>query len=449
MPKISFYGGVGEIGGNKFLLEDDDTKVFLDFGKNFSREKRFFDEPYIQAREERHLLEIGILPRIDGLYKRDPAKFHLDGVIVTHPHADHYDAIRWMKDEYPIYCGATARDLLVARDLSGGSFGEYNIASLTKTWGEEILKKFITLPEGRSKNLSALNVELCPVDHSVPGAAAYIIETSGGTLVYTGDFRMHGPRKEGTEKFLERAKASEPEILLIEGTHISESKVETEREVGGKINRIVSSTTKLVLVGIPIADMDRLSTLHDVAEKCGRKLAIPMKQAFIADALRETGSVRFRLDDEGILIFKKAKKTTYAWEETLETKYSNTVAAEDINKIQEKAILIATIYDMNEMAKVSPEPGSTYILSSSEPFDEEMEIQYERLLNWLDYYGLPLYQVHASGHATPHELKSAIEAISPKTVVPIHTQRPELFKRFVEDLRVDVRIPSEKVPIDW
>ena len=34
---LTFYGGVNEIGGNKILLEDKDTRVFLDFGKSFSR----------------------------------------------------------------------------------------------------------------------------------------------------------------------------------------------------------------------------------------------------------------------------------------------------------------------------------------------------------------------------------------------------------------------------
>jgi mRNA degradation ribonuclease J1/J2 len=35
---ITFYGGVGEMGGNKFLVEDDDTKIFLDFGMDSQRE---------------------------------------------------------------------------------------------------------------------------------------------------------------------------------------------------------------------------------------------------------------------------------------------------------------------------------------------------------------------------------------------------------------------------
>ena len=34
VTSLTFYGGVNEIGGNKILLEDKDTRVFLDFGKS-------------------------------------------------------------------------------------------------------------------------------------------------------------------------------------------------------------------------------------------------------------------------------------------------------------------------------------------------------------------------------------------------------------------------------
>jgi len=40
---LTFYGGVGEIGGNKILLEDKDTRIFIDFGKSFSRRAKFFE----------------------------------------------------------------------------------------------------------------------------------------------------------------------------------------------------------------------------------------------------------------------------------------------------------------------------------------------------------------------------------------------------------------------
>jgi mRNA degradation ribonuclease J1/J2 len=32
LTSIKFHGGVDEIGGNRILVEDKDTKIFLDFG---------------------------------------------------------------------------------------------------------------------------------------------------------------------------------------------------------------------------------------------------------------------------------------------------------------------------------------------------------------------------------------------------------------------------------
>ena len=32
MSTLTFYGGAGEFGGNKILLQAEETRVFLDFG---------------------------------------------------------------------------------------------------------------------------------------------------------------------------------------------------------------------------------------------------------------------------------------------------------------------------------------------------------------------------------------------------------------------------------
>ena len=42
-PRLTCFGGVGEIGGNKFLLEDVGAKVLLDFGAGFSDGADYFD----------------------------------------------------------------------------------------------------------------------------------------------------------------------------------------------------------------------------------------------------------------------------------------------------------------------------------------------------------------------------------------------------------------------
>ena len=66
MTSLTFYGGVNEIGGNKILLEDKDTRVLLDFGKGFSRRAKFFEE-YINPRVANGIedfLTMGLLPDI-------------------------------------------------------------------------------------------------------------------------------------------------------------------------------------------------------------------------------------------------------------------------------------------------------------------------------------------------------------------------------------------------
>jgi len=42
MVLLTFYGGFKEIGGNKILLEDKDTKIFFDFGMSFSKRGKSF-----------------------------------------------------------------------------------------------------------------------------------------------------------------------------------------------------------------------------------------------------------------------------------------------------------------------------------------------------------------------------------------------------------------------
>ena len=71
--KISLLGGVGEIGGNKFLLEHKGTKILLDFGMGFAQAGKYYSE-FLQPRKCSGLndfFELGLLPKLKGAYRSE------------------------------------------------------------------------------------------------------------------------------------------------------------------------------------------------------------------------------------------------------------------------------------------------------------------------------------------------------------------------------------------
>lgn len=454
-PRLTFYGGVGEIGGNKFLLEDGGARVFLDFGKNFGKEKLYFDEPWITPRKEEHLLALGILPDLPGIYKKDAkGDPKLDAVLITHPHTDHYDALRWLRDDIPSYASPTTNAVILAREYSGrtGPSREYYIANWTEREGKVDFRTMKPIETGKPKDVAGLATTAFGVDHSVLGSVGFVIETKAGNVAYTGDFRLHGARAEQSRAFLQKAKERDPVALLIEGTHVEDSKIESEEEVRQKLVTVVSQTKGLVLAGFAPADVDRMNTFHKVARETDRTLVVSAKQAFLIDQLVEKGLFKeFDLSSKNVRIFRKEKKTTAEFEKHLEERYGDRVLdAAEVKQMQSGAILVASLSDMLVLPAIDPMPGSVYILSGSEPFNEEMEISHDKLKNWLTRYGLPLFQVHASGHATAHDLRMAVEAIRPKKVFLVHTENPALFARFLDKLKLGAEIvqPTEGQPYE-
>jgi ribonuclease J len=116
------------------LVENDGTRIFLDFGFSFSRIGQYYEE-FLRPRTNnylRDLLEMEIVPKLDGLYRQDMvcvqgvcdklperAQKHvflykadvksyeeyakengrpfIDGLVLSHGHADHFQLGRLEK----------------------------------------------------------------------------------------------------------------------------------------------------------------------------------------------------------------------------------------------------------------------------------------------------------------------------------------------------------------
>jgi ribonuclease J len=149
--KITFYGGVNEIGGNKILLQTDNGSVLLDFGRKMGEYGKFFSE-FLVARSKnalRDMLRLEILPKIDGVYTPNlvdmtvlfenaqvseklpldkaldywkttdvcpcnPEHPAVDGVFISHAHFDHIQDVSFLDPSIPVYCTEKTRVLAKA-----------------------------------------------------------------------------------------------------------------------------------------------------------------------------------------------------------------------------------------------------------------------------------------------------------------------------------------------
>jgi len=378
------------------------------------------------------LVKLGILPNLKGVYSFDESDTSIDAVFLSHSHMDHAAHISFLKRNIPVYCGETTATILNALNDVRPTSVEFNLNGI----------KFRTFRTNNRIRVSSMEVIPIHVDHSVPGSYGFIIHTSSGTIVYTGDFRWHGSKPELTEDFVLASANEEADALICESTNMTEVEVSSESEVMSKINSLVSNTSSLVLTEFACADIDRLRSFHEVSLKNNRLLVISPRQAYLLYKLEADAHLNVpKITDGSILIFQKEKKRYFRWEQEV-MDLGEPIGPNEISRIQNKIILYLSFFDLSWLVDIDPSPGSCYILSASEPFNEEMEIDFDRLLNWLEYYGLPQYHIHVSGHIIPVHLRRVLEIIKPKKVFPIHGTHVRLLKRYVGDLHSKIIEPE-------
>jgi len=240
-PKLTFYGGVHEIGGNKFLVEDIGTRIFLDFGMQMGKVNQYFAE-FVNPRicnGMGDLFEFGLLPRLKGLYRKDYAKHmdfdgnednEIDAVILTHAHVDHSAYIHYIRPDVPVYCSEATKLIMQAFQDTGSSEEYLNFkenfqikknkdGDFSKSRGDAVkYPRNIKVIDNLNFKIDSIEVNTIPIDHSLPGVCGFILHTSNGSIGYTADIRYHGRRTSDTEKFVESCSESEIDILLCEGT---------------------------------------------------------------------------------------------------------------------------------------------------------------------------------------------------------------------------------------
>ena len=458
MTSLTFYGGVNEIGGNKILLQDKDTKVFLDFGKGFTRRATYFEE-YINPRTANGIVDfitMGLIPDIPGAYRDDLMKLagrktqepDIDAVLLTHAHADHADYISFLHEDIPIHMGKTCHLILQALQERGSRSIEKEILDYKprpyNAKDDPIPRTINTFRTGDKFKIGSLEVEPIHVDHSVPGAYGFIIYTSEGPIAYTGDLRLHGTHSEMTQDFVEKAKKVKPIALISEGTRIvDEAKEESEDKVYKDSRKVVSETDRLVFADFNFKDVDRFNTFYKIAQETGRKLVVKMNDAYFLKYLSKDSHLNVPdIDDEHIIIYVPKRgsgqyaDSDYKGKDKDLVDLHNAWTAEEIAAQESKVLCAIGFYSFTALIDMKPKSGAIYIHSSSEPYTEEQVLSQERVDAWIKHFSMNKFQSHCSGHARGQDLLNIVKQIDAKMLFPIHTEHPTEYVRATNKMTI-------------
>jgi ribonuclease J len=436
---------------------------------------------------------------------------NIDGILLSHSHLDHSGHISFIKGNIPVYSTAATALLTKAIQESGKSgleqqicfynpvsygiptgwrqsaylsagtstpaeqrqfcIGNINPGNLNNEakdywnsgfWEKTARQKSINSRPLENHHLSVFNLKCLPVDHSIPGACAWAIETDSGWIIYSGDLRLHGKRSHLTRKFIEEASRLKPVALIIEGTNAGRSKNVSEQDVYNNAIKAISEAKGLVIADFSPRDMDRLLTFLQIAGETSRKLAILPKDAYLLKTLHLIDpEIPDIAKTNNLCIYQKTTSSKFPdkWMVNIFGDYQEKVVlADDIHNSQDEYILSFSFFDLNELPSIRPVKNSLYVFSSSEPHDEEQEIDFRRLHEWLRHFsmksiGLPVetkgnWQIqenetglHASGHACGTDLLDIAREINPEILIPVHSEQPEFYKKNLSGTSINVIIP--------
>ncbi len=416
--QIIIHRGTKEIGGTCVEVKTDKTRIVVDFGMPLvDARKEPFDSKTLIGKPVDDLKKSKILPDIKGLY--DSEEKSIDAILISHSHMDHYGLLSYVHSDIPVYTSQGAQELI---EISG-IFTPNKIGKINS----HVINAKKTL------NIGSIKITPYLVDHSAFDALAFLIESNGKRLFYSGDFRGHG-RKSVLFKRMISNPPEDIDALLMEGSMIGrgDQAYRDEDAIQSRIEKILKSSNNITFLFTSSQNIDRLVSAYKACIKTGHIFVIDIYTAYILDKLRKVSKGIPQFNWRNIKVkFTKNQADTLAKKVSTKLLYHyNTQKIDmfEINRKKNKILMLARDNSIfPKIIKGIDNPGgATVIYSMWEGYLNDEFKQY------CANKGLEIEQVHTSGHATIEDLKAFAGALKPNVLIPIHTfgarHYPSLFK---------------------
>jgi ribonuclease J len=386
-------GGLGEVGKNMTVYECNGDMIIVDCGLVFPDSDMY-----------------GVDLVIPDFTFVEQNRDKIRGLLITHGHEDHIGSIPYLlkKMDVPVY-GTRLTCGLIKNKLE-----EFGLAGKTR---------FVEITPKKKVRLGCFTVEPIHVNHSIPDAVAFAIDSPAGVVIQTGDFKIdYTPLACGPTDLATLADYGQRGVLALLSDSTNAERpgfTATEQKVAASVRSLFArAQNKRIIIASFASNIYRVQQIIDLAVEDGRKVAFSGRSMVNNTAMaQELGYMQI---PDGTLI-----------------------DIEQLNNYPpEQVVLITTgsqgepLSALSRMAsgshrQVRVGPGDFIIISANPIPGNEKSVT--KIVNGLLLLGAEviyesMYDVHVSGHACQEEQKLMLTLTRPKYFLPVHGEYKQLKK---------------------
>jgi ribonuclease J len=382
--RIIPLGGLGEVGKNMTVYEHDGRAVVVDAGLAFPRDE--------------HLGVDLVLPDFSYL-----ENVRVDAIVLTHGHEDHVGSLPYVLREIKVGQVLATRLTL---GLIKSKLDEHGLMNSTE------LREID--PADPPIEVGPFTLDFIRMAHSIPDNVAVVLETPGGRIVHTSDYKLDHTPVDGMRTDVGKlAEYGNRGVDLVLGDSTNAERpgfTPSERIVGEAFRQIIPLRTGRVFVTSFASNVHRVQQAIDVAIQTGRSVAI------VGRSMRKNVNIARNLGymevPDGVIVRPQELEQLRPDQQLIVTTGSQGEPMSALTRIA---------YDDHPAVRV--ERGDTVIISAKPVPGNELRVHDS--INRLAKIGAEvLHQeiapVHVSGHACEEEIRTVIGLLRPRAVMPVH-----------------------------
>ena len=401
--KFTIHRGAKEIGGTVIELSSGSTTLLLDAGLPLSKESVEVDVSFLK----------------------------LDAVLISHPHQDHYGLIEGLDPQIPVYMSELSLKLIETLQIFINKPQLKNTVRHFKSWEPFEIGDFTITPY--------------LMDHSSPEAFAFLLEAEGKRIFYSGDLRGHGRKSVLFENLLKRPPAN-VDLMFLEGTMMGRDNqpFPDERSVEEAIFETIKAQKNITFLISSSQTIDRLVSAFNACKRTGKLFVIDPYTSWVLEQMQLVTKNVPALDWDEINVFipggqyEKARKNRQVLGGFYKKLFGpSRVKMEELKEDPSGYLFLGKMSSFKDIKGFMGEYPVNVIYSMWKGYLDYPSRDFygaEEMSAMMDDDKVNLVYAHTSGHATVEDLGKLVDAIQPKNLIPVHTERAEDYQKQFENV---------------